>query len=152
MERVAKWVQRFDDYGQLDVALSDILARLTSGTKAEKFEQALDEIAPTIGFVGKRPDKEWKEGPDNLWAIDAKQYLLWECKRSGRKTVGYRQKEAEQMNRSSAWFDKHYQGIDVKPIIIPSAHLRRFHPFGRGDAGERTKTVRHAYKRVLHVV
>ena len=56
------------------------------------------------------------------------------------------------MNRSSAWFDKHYQGIDVKPIIIPSAHLRRFHPFGRGDAGERTKTVRHAYERVLHVV
>ncbi len=123
MERVAKWVQRFDDYAQLDVALSDILTRLTFGTKADKFEQALDEIAPALGFVGERPDKEWKEGPDNLWAIDARQYLLWECKSEvDVKRSEINKREAEQMNRSSAWFDKHYQGMDVKRIIIHPAY------------------------------
>lgn len=123
MERVAKWVQKFDDYAQLDVALSDILARLTFGTKAHKFEQALDEISPALGFVGERPDKEWKEGPDNLWAIDAKQYILWECKSEvDVKRSEINKREAEQMNRSSAWFAKHYQGMDVKRIIIHPAY------------------------------
>lgn len=72
-----------------------------------------------LGFVGERPDKEWKEGPDNLWALDARQYILWECKSEvdvNRAEINKR--EAEQMNRSSVWFDKHYAGLDVKRIII----------------------------------
>ena len=35
MERIAAWIQTFDDYGQLNVALSDILASLIFGTKAD---------------------------------------------------------------------------------------------------------------------
>ena len=80
MERIQQWISRFDDYSQLNVALTDILGRLTFGVKADKFEHALDELATCIGFIGERPDKEWKEGPDNLWALDATQYVLWECK------------------------------------------------------------------------
>ena len=79
------------------------------GAKAEKFEQALDEISRALGFAGERPDKEWKEGPDNLWALDDTQYILWECKSEveiARSDINKR--EAEQMNRSSAWFEKHY--------------------------------------------
>jgi replicative superfamily II helicase len=119
MERIAKWVGQFGDYGQLDIALSDILSRLVFGTKADKFEQALDEISRALGFAGERPDKEWKEGPDNLWALDDTQYILWECKSEveiNRAEINKR--EAEQMNRSSAWFDKYYRGMTVKRVII----------------------------------
>ncbi|MBU9373500.1 DEAD/DEAH box helicase family protein [Burkholderia multivorans] len=122
VERIMSWVRKFETYEQLDITLSDILGRLVFGTKADKFEQALDEISRAIGFAGERPDKEWKEGPDNLWALDDTQYILWECKSEvevSRAEINKR--EAEQMNRSSAWFDKHYAGMKVKRIIVHPA-------------------------------
>jgi len=124
MERIAQWVQKFEDYAQLDTALSDILASLVFGMKADKFEQALDELSVCLGFIGERPDKEWKEGPDNLWALDAKQYILWECKSEvdvNRSEISKR--EAEQMNRSSVWFDKHYASFNVKRIIVHPSYV-----------------------------
>ncbi len=122
VERIVSWVRKFEAYEQLDIALSDILGRLIFGTKADKFEQALDEISRAVGFAGERPDKEWKEGPDNLWALDDTQYILWECKSEvevNRSEINKR--EAEQLNRSSAWFEKHYAGMKVKRIIVHPA-------------------------------
>ena len=124
VERIAAWVRRFESYEQLDIALSNILGRLVFGTKADKFEQALDEISRALGFAGERPGKEWKEGPDNLWALDDTQYILWECKNQvevNRSEINKR--EAEQMNRSSAWFEKHYAGMKVKRIIVHPANV-----------------------------
>lgn len=119
MERIAKWVGGFESYAQLEVSLSDILARLTFGTKADKFEQALDELSAALGFAGERPDKEWKAGPDNLWALDDTQYVLWECKNEVESTrAEINKSEAEQMNRSSAWFQKHYPGMIVKRLLV----------------------------------
>lgn len=122
-ERIATWLMNFASYAELDIALSDVLSKLAFGVKADKFEQGLDELSRVLGFLGERPDKEWKEGPDNLWALDTKQYLLWECKNEvdiERSEINKR--EAEQMNRSSAWFIKHYGGMNVKRIIVhPSA-------------------------------
>jgi replicative superfamily II helicase len=119
VERIAKWVSDFGSYSDLDVSVSDILGRLVFGMKADKFEAALDELSRALGFAGERPDKEWKEGPDNLWALDATQYLLWECKNEVEITrAEINKREAEQMNRSSAWFEKHYQGMNVKRIIV----------------------------------
>lgn len=124
MERIAKWVKRFETYAQLEVALSDILGQLVFGTKADKFEQALDEVSFALGFIGERPDKEWKEGPDNLWALDDQQYIVWECKNEvDIKRAEINKREAEQMNRSSAWFDKHYQGMTAKRIIVHPAYV-----------------------------
>jgi len=121
-ERIAEWMAGHANYSQLEVALSDVISRLAFGVKADKFEHAMDELSRILGFVGERPDKEWKEGPDNLWALDTKQYLLWECKNEVdtlRSEINKR--EAEQMNRSSAWFTKHYGGANVKRIIIHPA-------------------------------
>jgi replicative superfamily II helicase len=119
VERIAKWMSGFVNYSELDVSVSDVLSRLVFGTSADKFEEALDELSRALGFAGERPDKEWKEGPDNLWALDATQYLLWECKSEVEVTrAEINKREAEQMNRSSAWFNKHYQGMNVKRIIV----------------------------------
>lgn len=123
IERIVAWMREFENYSQLEVNLSDILGRLVFGSKAERFEQALDELSRVLGFAGERPDKEWKEGPDNLWALDDMQYIIWECKSEvevARAEINKR--EAEQMNRSSAWFEKHYQGLNAKRIIIHPAN------------------------------
>lgn len=126
VERVQKWIRRFDGYGDLDVAVTDILSRLVFGVKADKFEHALNELSFALGFAGERPDTEWKEGPDNLWALDDKNYLLIECKSEVEVLrAEINKREAEQMNRSSAWFDKHYPGFDAKRIIIhPSGKIQ----------------------------
>jgi len=59
---------------------SDILGRLRFGVAVDSFEAALDELGRAFGFETQRPDKEWKQGPDNLWALRDSQYLLFECK------------------------------------------------------------------------
>ena len=123
VERIAEWIRDCGSYADLDVRVSDILNSLVFGTKADKFEQALNELSRAIGFAGERPDKQWKEGPDNLWALDDTQYLLWECKSEvDTQRAEIDKREAEQMNRSSAWFDKHYQGMKAKRILIHPTH------------------------------
>jgi replicative superfamily II helicase len=121
-QRIAEWVRGFGTYADLDVTVSDILGRLRSGVKADDFERALDELSRALGFAGERPDKEWKEGPDNIWALDDTRYLIIECKSEVDVTCSEVNKhEAEQMNRSAAWFDKHYKGMQAKRLIIHPA-------------------------------
>lgn len=150
VERIMEWVRKFETYEQLEIALSDVLGRLVFGTKADKFEQALDEISRAIGFAGERPDKEWKEGPDNLWALDDTQYIMWECKSEVeviRSEVNKR--EAEQMNRSSAWFEKHYPGMKVKRIIVhPAGAIESAASFTHDVEGMREAELRRLVKQV----
>ena len=83
-------------------------------------------MSEALGFAGERPDKVWKEGPDNLWVLDATHYLLWECKNEVELTrTEINKREAEQMNRSYAWFVKHYRGAEVTNIWIhPTNNLQ----------------------------
>jgi len=122
VERITDWIGEFEDYSQLEITLSDILGSLVFGAKADRFERALDDLSSALGFAGERPDKEWKEGPDNLWALDDTHYIVWECKNEvGVDRAEINKREAEQMNRSSAWFEKHYPGLKVRRIMIHPA-------------------------------
>ncbi len=122
VERIADWIAQHGDYAQLDVALSDILGRLAFGVKAERFERAFDELSRALGYLGERPDKEWKEGPDNLWALDATNYIVWESKNEvSLDRAEISKYEADQMNSSAAWFEKHYPGASAKYIEVHPA-------------------------------
>lgn len=122
MERIIDWVSQFETYEQLSVAVNEIVTNLSFGVKADKFEHALDELSVALGFKGERPDKQWKEGPDNLWAIEDGSYILWECK-SEVETIRseINKYEANQMNTSCAWFYKNYSGSKVRNILIHPA-------------------------------
>jgi len=123
VESIAKWIKKHGDYAQLDIALGDILGRLVFGVKADRFEQALDELGLALGFAAERPDKEWKEGPDNLWALDDTNYIVWECKSEvDLRRVEINKSETEQMNRSAAWFQKHYKGCTAVHIEVHPTH------------------------------
>lgn len=125
LERVKAWVANFGSYEQLNLHLTEILDTLSFGKKADKFEDALDKLSFALGFKGERPDKIWKEGPDNLWAVNDTDYLLWECKNDALPNKAKIDKrESEQMNRSCAWFSKHYNGGKSLNIIVhPSNNL-----------------------------
>jgi len=122
-ERIIKWLQNFESYAEANVVLSEVLGRLSFGVSSEKFEAAINELGVIIGFKSERPDKYWKEGPDNLWAIDSDNWIVWECKNEVDVTRSeINKREAEQMNRSAAWFDKHYGGKEALRIIIHPAN------------------------------
>lgn len=124
METIATWVRGFGSYPEMDVTVSDILGRLAFGIKADDFERAFHELGAALGFAVERPDKEWKEGPDNLWALDDRRYLLVEAKNEvALERAEINKRETDQMNRSSAWFGKHYAGLTAKRLMI--------HPAGR---------------------
>lgn len=129
----------------MDVTVSDILGRLRFGVKADPFEQALDELSRALGLAGERPDKEWKEGPDNLWALDDQSYLVIECKSEVDITRSeINKREAEQMNRSAAWFDKHYNGMQATRLIIhPAGRIESAAAFTHKVEGVREADLKH---------
>jgi replicative superfamily II helicase len=132
MQRIIEWVSKFETYDDLNVAVQAILDNMQFGIEADLFEQALDDLGTALGFVPQRPDKDWGEGPDNLWAVRDAEYILWECKNevlTGRETIN--KSEAGQINTASAWCAKHYPAVTFKRImIIPTNKLGKGAAFG----------------------
>ena len=124
-----------ESYDELSIELEGILSRLEFGVEADRFEEALDELAEALGFNAERPDKEWKEGPDNLWATQEGEYLLIECKNEVKLDRGRINKgEGEQVGSSCAWFEQHYAGSTARPVLIhPSHKLGKATAFTRDD-------------------
>jgi replicative superfamily II helicase len=123
--RVAKlmaWIKLSENFDQLMVSVEDILSRLQFGVEADRFEAAFDQLGKALGFPCERPDKEWKEGPDNLWGVNDSDYLIVECKSEvlvGRNAIN--KSESGQMNNACAWFANNYEGSkSVNIIIIPT--------------------------------
>jgi replicative superfamily II helicase len=119
VERMIDWARSFESSEELLLAVEDILSRLRFGVQADLFEGAVDELGIALGFATQRPDKEWKEGPDNLWGLRDTQYLLIECKNQVEEArTEIHKQETGQMNNSCAWFKNNYPGAVSKNIMI----------------------------------
>ena len=127
VEAIIEWIRTHPAYEQLALDVEDILARLEFGVKAERFEEALKALGMALGFSSERPDKEWKEGPDNLWCVKAGHYLLVECKNEvALQRAEITKDESGQMNNACAWFEKYYKGTAAKKImVIPTNKVSR---------------------------
>lgn len=125
LERIKEWLASHELFENVATQLDAILTHLSFGVIADRFEQALQDLAGAVGFESDRPDKEWKGGPDNLWGLRDDQFLLFECKSEvelARAEINKR--ETDQMNRSSAWFKRYYPGsIVTRVLIIPPRKL-----------------------------
>lgn len=119
LERIREWLSSHELFENVAMHLEDILTNLVFGVMADRFEQALQSLATALGLESDRPEKEWKEGPDNLWGLREDQYVLFECKSEVELTrAEINKRETEQMNRSSAWFKRYYAGSTVTRILI----------------------------------
>ena len=119
-------ISEFNNFEDLLVYMDDIFSRLTFGTKADKFESAIDELGNILGFNTERPDKSWKAGPDNLWAIREGEYLFIECKSEVSLTrAEITKNETGQFNNNIEWFKRFYPGATVHhSIIIPTKKVK----------------------------
>ena len=122
IDTISKNISRFDNYQDLIIYIDSIISNLNFGTDSDKFESSLDKLAKMLGFNSERPDKQWKEGPDNLWIMENNEYVLIECKNEvklNRNKVN--QGEVGQMNNSCAWFKDNYGNVKVtRFMIIPT--------------------------------
>jgi replicative superfamily II helicase len=116
---IIKWASEFESYEALSLAVDALLSDLRFGVRAEPFEMAVDALARSLGFNSERPDREWKEGPDNLWALRDGEYMLIECKSEVETTrESINKGETGQMNNAAAWFSREYPGAKVTRVMI----------------------------------
>jgi len=125
IENVRAWISSHESFEDLFLEVDNILNDLRFGVNADPFEKAIDDLGMVLGFTSERPDKQWKEGPDNLWAVRDSEYLLFECKSEvSLLRASINKKESGQMNNSCAWFKSHYGESKFKAIlIIPTKKL-----------------------------
>ena len=119
IERIQDWLKKFPDQGEFRIQTEDMLQRLCFGVRAERFEHALDQLGKALGFECQRPDKQWGQGPDNLWGLKDGEYLLFECKSEvhlNRSEIN--KTETGQMNNAMAWFGRNYPGAKSSRIMI----------------------------------
>lgn len=126
-ENIKKWIAAKGAADELRLAVDDILGRLQFGTKADRFEAAIQELGAALGFGSQRPDKEWKAGPDNLWAVRDGEYFVIECKSevdTARAEIN--KGESGQMNNACAWFKTNYPGASATNVlIVPTKKLSK---------------------------
>jgi hypothetical protein len=147
---ISGWVKSHENFEQLMIAIDEILGRLEFGVKAERFEQAFKELGACLGFSSERPDKEWKEGPDNLWCVRKGDYLLVECKSEvALDRAEVNKDESGQMNNSCAWFQKNYPAANCTNILItPPNKLGAAAGFNKPVGIMRDKDLRNLRKNV----
>lgn len=86
---------------------------------ADTFENAVLDLGRAIGIHSQRPEREFGEGPDNLWLLRDGRYLVIECKNGSTTQGGISKDDLGQLDQAMTWFRKRY-GADmpVVPVII----------------------------------
>lgn len=122
MANIISWIRGHASFEELNIDVDDITSKLRFGVKADHFEQAFADLGEAIGLSSERPDKTWKEGPDNLWCVRDGEYLVVECKNEvalDRSEIN--KGETGQMNNACAWFAQKYPGAKVtRMMVIPA--------------------------------
>lgn len=98
-----------------DALCSDL--QFKPGT-SDVFEQAVNDLARFLGISGHRPEKQYNEGPDNLWALPSGGFLVIECKNGVTSDGGIAKKDAGQLGQSVEWFKARYSASSCIPIMI----------------------------------
>lgn len=126
-ERILAWISQHASFEAMIAVVEDLLSGLRFGTRAETFEQALHDLGQALGFACERPDAEWKEGPDNLWALRDGEYLLVECKSEVETTrAEIHKQETGQINNACAWFAREYPGGRATNVmVIPARRIAK---------------------------
>lgn len=140
ISKIQEWINQHDSNEELRNDVNRILSEASFGNKAEKFEDAMMSIGKMLGFVSQRPDKEYKKGPDNLWAMEKNKYIFFECKTEVKEDRDEINKtECGQMNNHIGWFKEIYgSSACVKRVWIHPSKKLSFY----GDLNEEVFVMR----------
>ena len=114
---------RFMDPTDMRLFADELCSDLQFGQEtSDKFEAAVDNLAWFIGIRGQRPERDYNEGPDNLWVLPNGLFLVVECKNGVASGNGISKKDAGQLGQSAAWFSGRYPASTSVPIMIHNDH------------------------------
>lgn len=131
LEKIRQYISKHSPSHILYDKVHEIEALLNFEETADHFEAGIMMLGESLGFASQRPDNDDKEGPDNLWALDANDYLLMECKNEvGDKNDKIFKKDVGQMNTNCGWFQQKYPNANFKAVmIIQTIHISKSTPF-----------------------
>lgn len=115
-ERVIAWVRGFANPNGAIAEVQTIVSALSFEADADSLERAIGQLGQIIGAESLRPDKEYGQGPDNLWLWPAAALAI-EVKNEAKYKVISRG-DAGQLHISVAWVQKNYPGRDVVPMMV----------------------------------
>ncbi len=98
----------------LDAILEDLIFRPNT---ANKFEEAIKNLAYYLGYLGQRPENEYGRGSDNLWSVGNNKYFIIECK-NGVINQTINKHDVNQLNGSIAWFKHEYDHTSSNTAIM----------------------------------
>ena len=116
--KIIEWIKIHKDYNDLLVDVGSVLDKICFGVSPDIFEEGINDLGTILGFDTQRPDKNYGEGPDNLWN-EGKNYLIIECKnnvKSKRKEIN--KEESGQLSHSIGWVKNQYPHSNEMPIIV----------------------------------
>jgi len=126
-ENGIEWLNKFEDQNSAAIRINAIAESLIfSKDHTEEFEQAWCDLAGLLGFVGQRPERDFRDGgPDVLWSIGGLDYWVIECK-SGSDHNSIPKRDADQLSGAMVWFEGRYnQKTKATPVLV--------HPLGEFD-------------------
>lgn len=113
---IVKWFKEFANPNGAIAAIADLRAKLSYDVSPETLEKAIFELAVLLGAIGSRPEKEYGEGPDDLWLWPEISVVI-EVKNESKETL--HKKDAGQLLLSLQWFNKNYPARDKGiPMIV----------------------------------
>jgi hypothetical protein len=111
----------YAERNQFLVAINALLDDLVfDPLRTEEFESAFDRLATHLGLRGQRPERETGNGPDVLWSVGARAYLIIECK-SGSGASEIARRDVEQLGHSITWFEQEYHGSRFEALLVHPA-------------------------------
>ncbi|HAP3438454.1 DEAD/DEAH box helicase [Enterococcus faecalis] len=124
VSNVKKWINMFSNATDLRIAVESILTNLVYSPTIDSniFEKAVLEIGEFLGYDSSRPEKEYNDGPDNLWTTKEFSFVI-ECKS---KSINdrYSRENAEQLMHSEAWYnDSFFSGSTVSCIAFHKSNV-----------------------------
>jgi hypothetical protein len=118
---------RYSNVADMRLGFEAILSDLVwDPMRTKEFEAALLSLAEHLGFAGYRPEQEFGEGPDDIWALGGLHFWVIEAK-SGAETSFIAKRDVEQLGGSINWFRQKYDHTSqpVPVMFHPSRILHR---------------------------
>ena len=124
LSNIMREIETFNDSDELTLFINELHYKLSFNNEAEDFEKTIDTVGKLLGFETQRPDNDFKEGPDNLWAVGNNEHFIIECKNEVSPSRDYAYKtEIGQMSNSIGWFQREYPRMEHNNfLIIPTKY------------------------------
>ena len=97
--------------------LASTVSLLTPAATSNQFEEALKRLGELLGFKAQRPEAEFRTGPDVIWAVSGKIFII-ECKHRKDAKNPLTKDEHGQFLTSMEWGKTNYPKLEKQGFIV----------------------------------